>query len=250
MASLISLSDSLSQWVEQTSEHHDNPVRPVHAKTEKYFEWDNGSAKVKSEGILRPDSNLVSGQIERVPLGPSSHPTFKINFDLLYGDGRKTNFIPVEDTRMLYKKFLKKPRPFPAGKAETKDKKAFQGAYGITYITLSIPTPVWVYIVESVITDIKKRTDVTRDPNLAHRFRTTYVEVNRGYTTFHADMKDKIPRSDVNDVTNKMKANWVNASGLGYLGVHLSQVRNPEKSITWELKFRMYRLDNERYYNA
>jgi hypothetical protein len=223
----------------------------VRVQTNKYLsENDDGSINVKSKGVLKPywvfrndTPTLVSCEKENITRHlPSSHPTEKIDFNLSYDDGSLLNFIPVGKTRLHYRGDLKVSREINRGIAATKSRPTFIGGYGKTTIKVSIPSPVYDYIVDEVIASMKMRKDVHLDQDWENRFRSECLEEKEGYTTFRAKMHHRIPDSHVEDVTMKMKEYKMSACGLGRLGVRLIRIHNPNQQSLWNLRFTIHRL--------
>lgn len=225
--------------------------RMVHVQTNKYLNENNdGSIKVKSKGVLKPywvfrndTPTLVSCEKENITRYlASSHPTEKIDFEFVYDDGSRLNFIPVGKTRLHYRGDLKVSREINRGIAATKSRPTFIGGYRRTSMKVSIPSPVYDYIIDEVIGSMRMRTDVHLDRDWENRFRSQYLEDKEGYTTFFARMNYRIPGSYVEDVTIIMKKYKMSMRGLGRLGLRLIRIQNPNRQALWNLRFTVHQV--------
>lgn len=63
-------------------------------------------------------------------------------------------------------------------------------------------------------------------------------------------MNRSISGTNHKDITNLMKSERADAYGYGQISIHLSQVRNPNQPLQWDLKFKIYRLEKEVFHPA
>ncbi|PWN38006.1 uncharacterized protein FA14DRAFT_21983 [Meira miltonrushii] len=233
----------------------------VHIETNEYIRQDdNGAIKVKSNGVLKPylvrrfsAPTLVSGNVADIThFLDSAHRTEKIDIELEYDDNSKLSFIPIGKTTLAFRGDLKVSKKFSRGIAATNGSSTFTGGYGKSYIKLSVPSPVYNYIIKGVIANLENR-HIGLDRDWKDRFRNLYAEKKDGRTTFWAKMYSKIAGTDqdgdpIRDVTSEMKSLRADATGLARIGIRLIRIHNPAaKQAQWNLRFSIQKLEKVQY---
>jgi hypothetical protein len=147
---------------------------------------------------------------------------------------------------------LKCPKEFNCGKTATSSSPTFIGEYGTESIIVFIPTPIWDYIIKCVIDDLEDRIDMIKELGWEDRFREQYIKAKNGFKpiegfrAFYAKMNRSISGTYMKDITSLMKYERADAYGYGQISIYLSQVRNPNQQLQWDLKFKINQLEKRR----